>query len=60
MIRRYLRSQYYLLVARLLTRMGWSQRAIARRLNVSPMTIGLWLRGQCRPGYQGVQRRRPQ
>lgn len=59
-MRRYLRSQYYLLVARLLTRMGWSQRAIAQRLGVTQVTVSLWLRGQCRPGYQGVQRRRPQ
>ena len=57
-MRRYLRSRYYLLVVHLLIRLGWSQRAIARRLNVSPMTIGLWLKGQCRPGYQGIQRRR--
>lgn len=60
MIRRYLRSRYRLLIVHLLTRMGWSQRAIAQRLGVTQATISYWLNGQRRPGYQGVQRRRPQ
>lgn len=57
-MRRYLRSRYYLLVIHLLVRMGWSQRAIAIRLGVSPMSVSRWLNGQHRPGYQGIQRRR--